>query len=328
MKPRARSARPHCRHPSKCLGALFACLAVLPHGHQNLVGARSPLAISRWRSLLPRQSQASGEALWQEALQAERSRSELLLGKFEDLEGLGAADDAQDRRSSLKEELSGLLKEELPKTQAAFEKLKGYNDELDEALQLLQNPRRKTSAPSFVPTSGRLAGDPVTIDILPPVRETDGPALVPGAAHVRVSLPLKDNSELMWGSDLTPLYEPTGARLMCFTAFLPLGIRLVEVQRPLDVPRIDADLVVVLSVDPKSEAETLGIQVGDIVRAVSFVWAGPEPGWLDKMLGAEAMPMQQVMKCDGRSAAEVTEALESNRENLDGRLVLLLERPL
>ena len=71
----------------------------------------------------------------------------------------------------------------------------------------------------------------MTIDILPPVRETDGPALVPGAAHVRVSLPLKDNSELMWGSDLTPLYEPTGARLMCFTAFLPLGIRLVEVQR-------------------------------------------------------------------------------------------------
>ena len=102
---------------------------------------------------------------------------------------------------------------------------------LPQALQSLQNPRRKTSMPSFVPTSGRLAGDPVTIDILPPVRETDGPALVPGAAHVRVSLPLSDNSELMWGSDLTPLYEPSGARLMCFTAFLPLGLRLVEVQR-------------------------------------------------------------------------------------------------
>ena len=64
------------------------------------------------------------------------------------------------------------------------------------------------------------------------------------------------------------------------------------------------------------------------MRAVSFVGAGPEPGWLDKMLGAEAMSMQQapkkrrlpksksrqlrgeksakcqVMKCDGRSAAE------------------------
>ena len=53
--------------------------------------------------------------------------------RLQDLEGLGAADDAQDRRSSLKEELSGFLKEELPKTQASFEKLKGYNDELDEA---------------------------------------------------------------------------------------------------------------------------------------------------------------------------------------------------
>ena len=68
-----------------------------------------------------------------------------------------------------------------------------------QALQTLQNPRRKTSAPSFVPGSGRLAGDPVTIDVLPPVVETDGPALVPGAAHVRVSLPLRDNSELMLG---------------------------------------------------------------------------------------------------------------------------------
>ena len=116
--------------------------------------------------------------------------------------------------------------------------------------------------PSFVPGSGRLAGDPVTIDILPPVRETDGPALVPGAAHVRVSLPLKDNSELMWGSDLTPLYDDRGGRLMCFTAFLPLGLRLVEVQRPSDVPPAEADLVVVLSVDPKSEADSLGIQVG------------------------------------------------------------------
>ena len=33
-----------------------------------------------------------------------------------------------------------------------------------------------------------------------------------------------------------------------------------QVQRPGDVPPYDADLVVVLSVDPKSEAETLGIQ--------------------------------------------------------------------
>lgn len=30
-----------------------------------------------------------------------------------------------------------------------------------------------------------------------------------------------------------------------------------------------------------------------MLRAVSYVGAGPEPGWLDKMLGAEAMPMKQ-----------------------------------
>ncbi|CAE7244484.1 unnamed protein product [Symbiodinium natans] len=304
------------------LAALFAIF-------QSPVSLVNPsLARASWPCRSARITRAANpEAIWQEALQAERDRSELLLGKLEDLEGLGAADDAQDRRRSLQEELSSFLATEVPQTQSSFEKLKNYNDELDEALQSLQNPRRKTSMPSFVPTSGRLAGDPVTIDILPPVRETDGPALVPGAAHVRVSLPLSDNSELMWGSDLTPLYEPSGARLMCFTAFLPLGLRLVEVQRPLDVPKADADLVVVLSVDPKSEADMLGIQVGDIVRAVSFVGQGPDPGWLDKMLGAEAMPMQQVMKCDGRSADEVTEALDSNRENRDGRLVLLLERP-
>ena len=43
---------------------------------------------------------------------------------------------------------------------------------------------------------------------------------------------------------------------------------------------------------PQQEAPS---QVGDIVRAVSFVGAGPEPGWLDKMLGAESMPMQQAI---------------------------------
>jgi hypothetical protein len=32
--------------------------------------------------------------------------------------------------------------------------------------------------------------------------------------------------EVMWGCDLTPLYDETGSRLMSFTAFLPLGMRL------------------------------------------------------------------------------------------------------
>lgn len=72
-----------------------------------------------------------------------------------------------------------------------------------EALQELQSPRLPSSLPSLVPSS-KLPGDPVTIDVLPPVRDTDGPALVPGAAHVRVSLPLVDNSE---------------SRLSCFSSF-------------------------------------------------------------------------------------------------------------
>ena len=50
------------------------------------------------------------------------------------------------------------------------------------------------SLPSFVPgDSESLPGDPVVIDLLPPVLQTDGPALVVGEAHVRVSLPLVDN---------------------------------------------------------------------------------------------------------------------------------------
>ena len=46
-------------------------------------------------------------------------------------------------------------------------------------------------------------------------------------------------------------------------------------------------------VDAKGEADVLGILPGDLVRAVSYVGSGPEPGWLDKMLGAEAMPMKK-----------------------------------
>lgn len=72
----------------------------------------------------------------------------------------------------------------------------------------------------------------------------------------------------------------------------------------------------------------LGIQAGDLLRAVSLVGSGPEPSWLDAMLGAQAMPMKKVMKCDGSALEEVEAALESNRKSPDGRLVLLLERPL
>lgn len=80
---------------------------------------------------------------------------------------------------------------------------------------------------------------------------------------------------------------------MSFTAFLPMGMQLTSFPRPSDLPG-DADLVMVEEVESKGEADVIGIQAGDILRAVSYVGTGPEPGWLDKMLGAEAMPMKKV----------------------------------
>ena len=72
-----------------------------------------------------------------------------------------------------------------------------------------------------------------------------------------------------------------------------MGMQLTSFPRPSDLPG-DADLVMVEEVESKGEADVIGIQAGDILRAVSYVGTGPEPGWLDKMLGAEAMPMKKV----------------------------------
>ncbi len=71
-----------------------------------------------------------------------------------------------------------------------------------------------------------------------------------------------------------------------------MGMQLTSFPRPSDLPG-DADLVLVEEVELKGEADVLGIQPGDVLRAVSYVGTGPEPGWLDKMLGAEAMPMKK-----------------------------------
>ena len=102
------------------------------------------------------------------------------------------------------------------------------------------------------------------------------------------------SKEMMWGCDLTPLYEETGGRLMFFTAFLPLGLQFTLSPRgPNVVGGAEVDLIVVDNVEAKSEGETLGIRRGDVLRAVSYVKA-EEPEWLDKMLGAEAMPMKKV----------------------------------
>ncbi|CAE8658005.1 unnamed protein product, partial [Polarella glacialis] len=156
--------------------------------------------------------------------------------------------------------------------------------------------------------------------------ESEGSALVAGAAHVRVSLPLDMNGGFMWGCDVTPLFGG-GERLMAFTAFLPLGLQLAAAPRPRDAPAAEGEVLVVEDVARGSEAELVGILPGDVLRALSYMGQGPEPSWLDKALGAQAMPMKTVMKCDGRAVDEVTTALLSNRDSPDGMITLMLERP-
>ena len=117
--------------------------------------------------------------LWQEALGAERDRAELLL-----LE-------AQGLPATAVEALEALLERPLEASQSSFEALRSANDEVYEALQAAKAPQI-ASLPSLE-VGQALPGEFVRIDLLPPVLESDGPALVPGAAHVRVSLPLVDN---------------------------------------------------------------------------------------------------------------------------------------
>ena len=102
----------------------------------------------------------------------------------------------------------------------------------------------------------------------------------------------------MWGCDLTPLFEADGSRLMFFTAFWPLGWQLQRAARPPGLPG-DGDLVQVEMVEPRQEAAQLGIEAGDLLRAVSLVGTGPEPSWLDAMLGAQAMPMKKALEFCG-----------------------------
>ena len=60
------------------------------------------------------------------------------------------------------------------------------------------------------------------------------------------------------------LYTPSqrqesGDRLMFFTAFLPLGLQLTSAPRPSELPG-SAELIRVEAVEPKGEAELLGIR--------------------------------------------------------------------
>lgn len=267
--------------------------------------------------------------LWNEALVTEQSRSEVLLSQLDEL---GDAITG----SAVENEFEAARKffaewESRPGSQEAFEQLRACNDQLQKSLKAVQAPGQKvvSSAPSLIPGgTDRLPGDAVKREIMPPVTKSDEPALVAGAPHVRVSLPLMFNGGLMWGCDISPLFDSTGDRLMVFTAFLPIGMSLRSVPRPPDVPQAPGDLVVVDFVSPGGEADELGIEEGDFLRAVSYMDDGPQPGLLDSFLGAKPEFMKQVKKCDGLSVQEVRDALNSNREAPEGMINLLLERHL
>lgn len=308
-------------------GALVAFLLLL---HQGEVFTQSRCKSSYFCSELTRRAAASSDSneLWEEALVTERSRSEVLLSTLDELGdtilGTGVEDELVAARKFFAEWESG------PGSQESFEQLRACNDQLQKSLRAVGAPEIKvvSSAPSLIPGgTDRLPGDAVKLEILPPVKTSSEPALVAGAPHVRVSLPLMFNGGLMWGCDISPLFDTSGDRLMVFTAFLPIGMGLQSVPRPPNVPQAPGDLVVVDFVSPGGEADELGIQEGDVLRAVSYMGLGPQPGLLDSFMGAKPELMKQVKKCDGLPVQEVRDALNSNREAPEGMINLLMERP-
>lgn len=267
-------------------------------------------------------------SLWKDALVAERERSELLFAELAEVAGEDQLEKEASALRRLGDGQFGARPEEcaLIWGEDEFEQLRACNDALQQGIDRLRGASRQPPPEAGPSGSGRLDGIGVAVESLPPVPTSGEFALVAGAPHVRVSLPLGLNG-LMWGSDLTPLFDEEGERLMVFVATLPLGMRIATADRPSQAPAWDGGVIVVEAVSPSSEAERIGIRPGDFLRAVSYMAPGEEPGFLDKMLGAEAMKMPQVLKVDGLGCEEVTEALVSNTETPDGTLTLLLERP-
>uniref|UniRef100_A0A7S1SEG0 PDZ domain-containing protein n=1 Tax=Alexandrium catenella TaxID=2925 RepID=A0A7S1SEG0_ALECA len=269
---------------------------------------------------------ASGEEVWGEALEVQRERSEALLARLGDLRAkLGG------RRLEGESAAVRKLREDSSGGSDAFEKLRAANDALQGGLEGLEGiarlPPVVDARPPSLPEDSRLAGLDVPVDVLPPVGDFGDRALVPGAPHVRVTLPLDDDQAVLWGSDLTPFFDQEGDRLMVFVAELPLGMQVGEAERPAEAPVRSLSAIVVEAVGERGQAERLGIRPGDYLRAVSRMGDGIEPGFLDKMLGAEAVKMKDVLKVDGLTVQEVTEAILSNEGSPDGKLTLLLERP-
>jgi len=307
------------------LGIICGCRPHVFIGYR--LGLQEPLHRDRIVSVAAATTSDSAQEdvgnLWKDALTAERERSELLLAQLQEIESKGELAGAR-----LQEEVLTVRKlyEECAVKwgEDEFQQLKMCNDRLQQGISSFQDDsQRPSSEPSG---SGRLDGIGVFVEPLPPVPESDEFALVAGAPHVRVSLPIGWNG-LMWGSDLTPLFDDEGARLMVFIVSLPLGLRFATAARPPESPAAPGELIVVDAVSPFSEAENNGIRAGDFVRAVSYM-APEEPDFLSKMLGAPTIKMPSVLKCDGLSVEEVNEALESNADAPDSTLTLLLERAL
>lgn len=268
----------------------------------------------------------AGDA-WEQAVAAERSRSDLLFAEVEKLQGEFTGSNLEKEVAEARDVYTECT---VKWTSEGFQDIKACNDRLEEGIRALKGIATKATTASVTSWKGtRLAGMEFDIDVLPPVSESEERALVPGAPHVRASLPLSDNGGLMWGSDLTPFFDDRGDRLIAFIAFLPLGLQVKNVPRPGEAPEWEGDAVVVDVVAKGSEAEVAGIEPGDYVRAVSCMGVGIEPNWFESFLGATAVPMKSVKKVDGLPAQEVLEALASNAQSPDGlsTVTLLLERP-
>eukprot|EP00929_Paragymnodinium_shiwhaense_P082108 TRINITY_DN43151_c0_g1_i1.p1 TRINITY_DN43151_c0_g1~~TRINITY_DN43151_c0_g1_i1.p1 ORF type:complete len:367 (+),score=93.82 TRINITY_DN43151_c0_g1_i1:55-1155(+) len=265
------------------------------------------------------------DAAWQEAAQAEQDRTQLLLQKLTSLEKtLGG-----ERLPAEAAEARQVYEESSTQPGAdVYQRLRACNERLEEGIRGLETLASTPNEAYEFAGSTRLTGIDVPVDVLPPVWDNNDPALVPGAPHVRVSLPLDDAGNLMWGSDLTPFFDDAGDRLIAFHANLPLGMKIAEVARPAEAPEVPGGQVIIVEgVGERSEAERLGIRAGDYLRAVSRMGPGIEPDMLNKFLGAPTIPLKEVLKCDDVSIEEVTDALLSHRDSPDGQLTLLFERP-
>lgn len=268
------------------------------------------------------------EDIWRQALAAERERSEVIFAQLEDLQDKLTGTQLEEEASAAR-----TIYEDCAVQWGAqeFEQLQECNNRLQDGIQRLQrgasSPAEKgSSLPSWLPKGARVEGIEVAVDSLPPVLESEGSALLAGAPHVRVSLPLDGNGGLMWGCDLTPFFDGDGDNLIAFTAFHPLGMKIAQAPRPLVAPQAEGTVLVVEAVDEGSEAEVVGIKQGDFLRAVSYMGSGPQPSFLDGLLGAQPMQIKKILKCNDHPAQEVIDALESNKGSPDGMVTLLLER--